>query len=271
MPIESDIGRAYTKYYTHAPQANGTERSEIERVKAALILAYNYVWRFTPIYTQRQEIELMCLRELSPGRVLEVGCGSGQQLAALRARGWDVQGLEVDEHAAAHARNAFGVPVFCGTLHQASFGDEEFDAVVMSHVIEHVYDPIGLLRESRRVLKRGGHLVSITPNSEGWGHARFRRSWFGLDPPRHLFLFSRKTLEHIAQTCGFRDVETSTTAVRAEWAVGGSLRVEQGEPVRKFGPLLTRAVHHALLHAQALLARRHDPDAGDECVLRARK
>ena len=273
MPIESDIGKAYLNYYTHAPQVNASERRGIERAKAALILAYGYVWRFTPIYTQRQELELMCLGELSPGRVLEVGCGSGQQLAALRARGWDVQGLDVDERAAAHARDAFGIPVFCGPLHQAGFEDEEFDAVVMNHVIEHVHDPIGLLRESRRVLRRGGHLVSITPNSNGWGHARFGGSWRGLDPPRHLILFSRKTLEHIARISGFRDVEISTSAARSEWTsidFEQSLKAEQGEFVRELGPLATRAVRHAFLHAQALLARRRDPNAGDECILRAR-
>jgi len=270
-PIESDIRTAYRHYYTHAPQAHGSRRATIEQAKRALILAYDCAWRLTPMYARRREMELMCLGELPPGRVLEVGCGSGKQLATLAARGWDVQGLDVDEEAAAQARKAYGIPVFCGPLHEAGFRDEEFDAVVTSHVIEHVYDPIGLLRESRRVLKQGGRLVVITPNANGWGHARFGRSWRGLEPPRHLFLFSRKTLEHVARACGFCDVKTSTTAARSEWTVGQSLRVEQGESVRKLGPLVTRAVRQALLHAQALVAERLDPDAGDECILRARR
>jgi SAM-dependent methyltransferase len=142
--------------------------------------------------------------------------------------------------------------------------------VVMNHVIEHVHDPLALLRESKRVLKRGGQLVSITPNTKGWGHARFGACWIGMDRPRHLFLFSRKTLEQIARACGFHDVNTWTTAARSVWTVGGSLRVERGETVRHTWPLITRAVRQAFLHAEALMARRRDPDAGDECVLRAR-
>jgi SAM-dependent methyltransferase len=270
MPIESDIGKAYRNYYTHAPQTANSKPSLTDHTKAALISVYEFLWRFTPVYAERQEVELMYLGGLPPGRVLEIGCGAGRSLAKLRARGWDVQGLEVDENAAARASKIYGVPVFCGRIDQAGFRDQEFDAVVMNHVIEHVHDPAGLLRESRRVLKRGGHLVSITPNTNGWGHARFGASWRGLEPPRHLFLFSRHGLEELARICDFREVNTWTSAAHSVWIVGGSLRVQHGEPVRRGLPLIARAIRQAFLHTQALLARHRDPDAGDECILSAR-
>jgi SAM-dependent methyltransferase len=181
-----------------------------------------------------------------------------------------VQGQEVDENAAHRARSIFGVPVFCGPLDQSGFHDEQFDAVVMNHVIEHVHDPVGLLRQSKRLLKPGGHLISITPNASGWGHKRFATSWHGLDPPRHLFLFSRNTMERMASVAGFRDVRTWTTAARSVWIVGGSLRIERGEAVHSIGPLITRAIRQAFLQLQAVLVRRADPNAGDECVLSAR-
>lgn len=271
IPIESEIGKAYKNYYTHAPQPTISEKiGWIERAKEALNRLYEFALGFTPVYAERAELEIMYLGGLTPGRVLEIGCGDGQRLAELRARGWDVQGQEVDEDAAAHARKAFGLPVFCGPLHQARFRDNEFDAVVMNHVIEHVHDPLALLKESRRVLKHGGRLVSITPNTKGWGHARFGPYWIGMDRPRHLFLFSRQTLEPIALASGFRDVKTWTTAARSASTVGGSLRLERGERVRDIWPFITRAVRQAILQVEALMARRRDPDAGDECVLSAR-
>jgi 2-polyprenyl-3-methyl-5-hydroxy-6-metoxy-1,4-benzoquinol methylase len=270
MPLESDIGKAYKTYYTHSAQST-TSESGIERIKAMLIRFYETLWRFTAVYSERQEVELMYLGRVPPGRVLEIGCGDGRSLAALRDRGWEVHGLDLDEKAVATARQTFGLPVLCSSIGSAGFADEEFDAVVMSHVIEHVHDPIGLLRESIRVLKPGGHLVVITPNTNGWGHRKFGSSWIGMDRPRHLMLFTRFTLERLGKMCGLRDTKSWTTAARSVWTVAGSLRIERGEAIHSSFPLITRAFRQLALHAQALTARLIDADAGDECVLSARR
>jgi SAM-dependent methyltransferase len=210
----------------------------------------------------------MCLGGRPLGRVLEVGCGNGQTLAQLRALGWEIQGQEVDEKAAAQARSIFGVPVFWGPLEQAGFQDKEFDAVVMCHVLEHVHDPLTFLRKCKRVLKTGGILVSITPNAQGWGHARFGRSWRGLEPPRHLFLFSRNSLEQIAYESGFREVTTWTTAAHSLWTISGSLRIQCGEAFTAGAwPTIRRIFLQIPLHIASVMARRYDTEAGDECVL----
>lgn len=273
MPIELDITKAYERYYTHEPELDEhftSHEPRIKKVKAALARWYEFCWRLTPLYREHRKLDLMCLGGRSPGRILEVGCGNGQRLAQLRALGWDVQGQEVDEKAAAQARRGFGIPVFLGSLDQAGFPDDEFDAVVMSHVLEHVHDPVGLLAECKRVLKAGGSLVSITPNAQGWGHARFGAHWYGLDPPRHLLLYSRSTLARLALNCGFRDVRAWTTAARSHWILGGSLRIECGEAQDTWA-VIKRGVRQAALHTAALAARLRDPDSGEECVLQASK
>jgi len=271
MPIELDIAKAYERYYTHEPEPNNHPRSRearVKRAKAGLAWLYQYCWRLTPLYWEQRKLDLMCLDGRSPGRVLEVGCGNGQRLAQLRALGWKIQGQEVDEKAAAQARRIFGVPVFLGDLDRAGFQDEEFDAVVMNHVLEHVHDPVRLLVECKRVLKAGGSLVSITPNAQGWGHSRFGACWYGLDPPRHLLLYSRSTLAQLALKCGFRDVRAWTTAAHSLWIVVGSLRIECGE-VQDMWPVIKRGIRQAALHAAAVAARLRDPDSGEECVLHA--
>jgi SAM-dependent methyltransferase len=273
MPTELDIAKAYERYFTHGgTYQTGSREARIKKAKASLASLYQSCWRLTPLYSEQQELDLMYLRDRRPGRVLEVGCGDGQRLAQLRARGWDVQGLEVDERAAAQAQSVFGVPVFLGSLDQAAFRDEEFDVVAMNHVLEHVHDPLCLLGECKRVLKPGGLLVSITPNTQGWVHRRFGACWYGLDPPRHLFLFSRNTLEQVARKCDFREVRTWTTAARSVWMVAGSLRIQSGEILSwDIWAAIKRAIRQPTLHAAAIIARYRDPEAGDECVLYASK
>ena len=91
--------------------------------------------------------------------------------------------MELDPGGVATAR-ARGVPVYQGQLADAKFPDNHFDAVHSAHVIEHVYDPVALLRECFRILKPGGKLVIITPNTGSWGHRKFGSTWHGWDGSR---------------------------------------------------------------------------------------
>src|SRR5205814_10342937 len=156
MPTECDIAKAYERYYTHEPDLNEhfvSREPRIDKIKAVLTRLYEFCWRLTPLYWEQRKLDLMYLGGGMPGRVLEVGCGNGHRLTQLRALGWDVKGQEVDEKAAALARRGLGGRIFLGTLDQARFHDNEFDAVVMSHVLEHVHDPQSLFGECKRILK----------------------------------------------------------------------------------------------------------------------
>ena len=98
------------------------------------------------------------------GRLLDVGSGNGLFLHQMKRLGGAVAGVELDGRAASVARAKFGLEVFEGPLEEATFPDEYFDAITMNHVIEHVLDPVGLLKECRRVLRPGGKLVVTTLN-----------------------------------------------------------------------------------------------------------
>ena len=73
-----------------------------------------------------------------------------------------------------------------GALEDQSYPPDHFDAVVSSHVTEHVHDPVSLLRECRRVLRPGGLLVVVTSNGKSIGSGRFGTDWRVLEPPRHI-------------------------------------------------------------------------------------
>jgi SAM-dependent methyltransferase len=122
----------------------------------------------------------------------------------MRELGWEVVGVEPDPEAARVATEEHGLPVFTGALEEARLPASSFDAITLSHLIEHVPDPVATLMACARLLKRGGKLVALTPCVESLGHTVFRRSWFHLDPPRHLHLFSMRALIKAAKAAKLR-------------------------------------------------------------------
>ncbi|MDB5813317.1 MAG: putative SAM-dependent methyltransferase [Rhodocyclales bacterium] len=160
------------------------------------------------------------------GTLLEIGCGNGARLALLDRLGWQVTGIEPDP-AAAEAAQRHGLKVINDTLQTAALETETFDAIIMSHVIEHIDAPNALLQECRRLLKPNGQLVILTPNTDSLGHRWFGRDWLHLDPPRHLHLFTGSALLALCKTAGFASVSCTTTLRDANWTLGGSLALQR--------------------------------------------
>lgn len=145
----------------------------------------------------RSRVNLV-LRQGSGGRLLDVGCAAGGFLWEMRNQGsWDVQGVEVDAASVEFARRKLDLDLYHGNLEGSYFPDDYFDVVTMWDVIEHLRDPFTTLVEIRRVLKPGGKLIISTPNADSWDAHLFGRYWIGLDFPRHLYVFSSKTLSRL--------------------------------------------------------------------------
>jgi SAM-dependent methyltransferase len=213
-PTRTTIGRAYASYYTHSPPPPA-RRSDF---RAAVLNGYlngRYGYRLAPASRLGVLVRLLPKRRwyadrlarnlaspASRGRLLDIGCGAGEFLLRMRAAGWEVEGLEPDPAAAARAR-ASGVLVVNAALEEADLAPDSFTAITMSHVIEHVHDPLGALQICARALKPDGVLWVATPNLEALGHKAFGRDWIGLDPPRHLVLFTRASLAAALRTAGF--------------------------------------------------------------------
>jgi 2-polyprenyl-3-methyl-5-hydroxy-6-metoxy-1,4-benzoquinol methylase len=145
----------------------------------------------------------------SEGRLLDVGCATGNFLDRMRKRGnWQVWGVEVNEDAARYAQERFGLDIFIGEVCEASYPARYFDAVTLWDVLEHLHDPLGTLKEIRRVLKDDGVLILSVPNSDSFDARIFGDCWIGFDPPRHLYAFSTKTVKRLLTETGFETTET---------------------------------------------------------------
>ncbi|MGH7446217.1 MAG: class I SAM-dependent methyltransferase, partial [Longimicrobiales bacterium] len=199
---EPDTEPHGTGYYTHAADqemlARQADTSPLVRATLTTRLGYggdaSPAGRFLallPLWRERCESLAMFLPAVTAGRLLDVGCGNGVFGARMRSLGWDVTCVEPDAHAAARARDVFGLTVYSGTLESTALPSGSFDAIALGHVIEHVPDPVATLAECRRLLKPGGLLVAITPNIRSLGRRVFGRHWLHWDVPPHRYLFSR--------------------------------------------------------------------------------
>lgn len=149
---------------------------------------------------------------VSNGHLLDIGCGNGRFLHGMQQLGWTVKGVEFNASAVKTCRKS-QLDVHHGDLFSAEFPDASFDAINLSHVIEHVPDPKALFIEMARILKPGGLLLLKTPNSQALGRALFNTNWFANEVPRHLYLFSQRNLQTLGEQCSLKmtNMQTSTS------------------------------------------------------------
>jgi SAM-dependent methyltransferase len=153
-------------------------------------------------------------RDQRHGRLLDVGSGYGSFLNFAREHGWEVQGLDVSRFAAEQVQRRYQIHVTVGTLEGAAFPDDHFDVIHMSHVLEHLPDPVGALAEVKRVMKPGGLLGIEVPNElENLG-TRMLSAVGRLAPyavgSTHLWFFSPSTLGKVSSAAGFEIVGLRT-------------------------------------------------------------
>jgi SAM-dependent methyltransferase len=112
--------------------------------------------------------------------------------------GWQVAGIEPDAEAAQKARR-YSDEIYTGDVLTAPFAIGSFDVVTMFHVLEHVPDPVAVVRRTLEWLAPSGLLIIEVPNAGGLGASVFGRAWSGLDLPRHLSHFTPDTLANVVE------------------------------------------------------------------------
>jgi SAM-dependent methyltransferase len=220
--------------------------------------------RYRPIYEDYAERLARLVDFAARPKVLDVGCFTGEMLCVLRDAGADVYGLELQEEAARIAAERLPGRVFQARVEGAEFPQVDYDAVTLLAVIEHVVDPVALVRRCSELLRPGGVLMVQTPNS-GSGLAKVTgKHWPLYAPVEHLHLFAADSLRRLLAALGMEEIRIGRHTKR--------LPVEYVfEMMRSYGPEWRRLVAPVYRALPASARRARLPFSGGEMIATARK
>jgi len=147
------------------------------------------------------------------GRLLEIGVGSGSFLEYAKTQGFSPVGCDLSAAICRRVEASTGIKIHCGPLE--SLSDEQlFDVVVMNHVLEHVSEPVALLKAVRSRLKPGGVLHVAVPNLASW---EAKMPGWNCYQPYHLIYFTPQTLRATAEKAGLENLTVSTHESFSGW------------------------------------------------------
>ena len=144
------------------------------------------------------------------GRLLDIGCGYGFFLKEMKLRGWDVEGVEVSQTGRQYARDKWGINVYSQPVEDIDIPENSFDVVTLFYLIEHVNNPMALLREVNRILRPGGLILLRWPHTTPIVRllGPLSRKLDLYHTPYHLYDFSPETMKMLMAITDFKNVET---------------------------------------------------------------
>lgn len=155
-------------------------------------------------------------------KILDLGCGDGNVTQLFLEKG-EVVGVDISKEALKKAERR-GIKTKLHDLNQLplSFGDKSFDVVILTDTLEHLFDPLGVLKEVSRILTIGGRVIIAVPNFARLGN-RLRMLWgdpidilhwekYG-DGKEHFHWFAKGKIEHFLKLTGFKKIKFVPTGL----------------------------------------------------------
>lgn len=164
----------------------------------------NWAYQVVRKRTLKQKVKIV--KQFSgqqKGSLLDLGCGTGAFAGAVKAAGWEVEGVEPDEGARKIAAELWGIhPREGEEFYELEEG--KYDVVSMWHVLEHVHDLDGYLEKIFKLLKPEGKWIVAVPNYTSWDADKYKEMWAAYDVPRHLYHFSPDSMKALVERGGFK-------------------------------------------------------------------
>jgi 2-polyprenyl-3-methyl-5-hydroxy-6-metoxy-1,4-benzoquinol methylase len=147
---------------------------------------------------------------LPTGRLLEIGCGTGEFLAIARDVGWAVEGLELSKSFREAAKTWYDLDLKGEEVFQSEFSEPIFDVVALLHVFEHLPNPLDFLDRVFQLIKPGGWLFIVVPNLSSWTDSLFGKSSPILLKRDHFFHYNHNTLQRMIARSDFTTTDIVT-------------------------------------------------------------
>lgn len=186
-PKDEDLGQYYVSdhYISH----NNTRKNIFEK-------AYQVVRKFNIKSKYRLVSEFF-----NSGRILDIGCGTGEFLQKCKNKNWKTKGIEPSEIARKQAIENHNLDVDEST--DLSELNDEFDIITMWHVLEHVTELNSTISEIKRLLSKDGKAIIAVPNTNSFDCSYYKEYWAAYDLPIHLYHFSKDSIVRVFEKHGF--------------------------------------------------------------------
>lgn len=163
-------------------------------------------------------------------KILDVGCGPGMFLIEAKKRGWEVFGTEfTDKQIDFLEQN--GIGTHKGKLTSSSFDQNQFDVIISSEVIEHINNPVEEITYFNSFLRKGGLLYITTPNFNALERLILKGNWDVIEYPEHLSYYTKKTINLLLRSNGFKKMNATTTGISIDKIRKGRLKNDKKQTI----------------------------------------
>ena len=157
-------------------------------------------------YSVKKKVKMINGLSGSKGRILDIGCGTGDLLSACEKNGWKINGVEPSDKARALAAKKISSKEFLvSNIDEVSNDSKErYDVITMFHVLEHVPNLLEYVAKLKGLLTDDGSLIIAVPNYKSYDASYYKEFWAAYDVPRHLWHFSQDSIRFIFERNNFR-------------------------------------------------------------------
>lgn len=184
-PENDKLGKYYQsdEYISHSGKSSG---------------GIGFIYKTARTFSLRWKSKIVTQKK-SIGSALDFGCGTGEFLNTLKQQGWKVEGVEPSEIGRTKSSELTGQPIHSELQ---GISSSQFDIITAWHVIEHIPNLKEVIAQLAKQLKKDGTIFIAVPNYESADAQQYQEHWAGFDVPRHLWHFSKSSMQKLLTSHG---------------------------------------------------------------------
>ena len=164
------------------------------------------VYQVIKNYSVKKKVKMINGLSRNKGRILDIGCGTGDLLSACENNGWSINGVEPSDKARALAGEKISSKeLLVSNIDELSNDPKDrYDVITMFHVLEHVPNLLEYVARLKQLLTDEGSLIIAVPNYKSYDASYYNEFWAAYDVPRHLWHFSQEAIQSIFERNSFK-------------------------------------------------------------------